>query len=52
MGVIFASRIPGAGTSIDLDTDGIHLNETAVETLKVPLWLWVHKCPPSSTQSQ
>ncbi|THU94256.1 hypothetical protein K435DRAFT_799030 [Dendrothele bispora CBS 962.96] len=31
MGVIFASRIPGVGTSIDLDTDGIYLNDTAVE---------------------
>ncbi|THU77893.1 hypothetical protein K435DRAFT_874652 [Dendrothele bispora CBS 962.96] len=31
-GIIFASRIPGVGTSIDLDTDGIHLNDAAVES--------------------
>ncbi|THU94277.1 TPR-like protein [Dendrothele bispora CBS 962.96] len=31
-GVIFASRIPGVGTSIDLDTDGTHLNDTAAES--------------------
>ncbi|THU76834.1 hypothetical protein K435DRAFT_878668 [Dendrothele bispora CBS 962.96] len=29
--VIFASRIPGLGASIDLDTDGIHLYNTVVE---------------------
>ncbi|THU89111.1 TPR-like protein [Dendrothele bispora CBS 962.96] len=31
MGVIFASWIPGVGTSINLDTDDIHLNDTVVE---------------------
>ncbi|THU85314.1 hypothetical protein K435DRAFT_806000 [Dendrothele bispora CBS 962.96] len=31
MGVIFASRIPGVGTSIDLDTDSTYLHDAAVE---------------------
>ncbi|THU77896.1 hypothetical protein K435DRAFT_391142 [Dendrothele bispora CBS 962.96] len=49
MGVIFASRIPGVGTSIDLDTDGIHLNDTAVEDSTLASGAQVSSTAPSST---
>ncbi|THU85317.1 hypothetical protein K435DRAFT_869413 [Dendrothele bispora CBS 962.96] len=50
MGVIFVSRIPDVGTSIDLDTDSIHLNDAAVEGSTLASVLIVQPTAPSSTR--
>ncbi|THU94264.1 hypothetical protein K435DRAFT_860708 [Dendrothele bispora CBS 962.96] len=50
LGVISASRIPGVGTSIDLDTDSIHLYNTAVEGSTLASGAQVSSTAPSSTR--